>query len=82
MKVKLQDVVDQIGMQSGESAAYLNKKTGEFFMLGEDEAAKRGQAALPYLRIIWAWIVQASAPRNMKRGQAPFPTCEFWKVTR
>jgi hypothetical protein len=37
MKVKLQDVVDQIGMQSGESAAYLNKKTGELFMLGEEE---------------------------------------------
>ena len=37
MKVKLQDVVDQIEVQSGESAAYLNKKTGEFFMVGEDE---------------------------------------------
>lgn len=38
MKVKLQDVVDQIELQSGESAAYLNKTTGELFMLGEDEA--------------------------------------------
>ena len=38
MKVKLQDVVDQIEVQSGDSAAYLNKKTGELFMLGEDEA--------------------------------------------
>ena len=37
MKVKLQDVVDQIEMQSGEAAVYLNKKTGEFFMLSEDE---------------------------------------------
>ena len=37
MKVKLQDVVDQIEMQLGESAAYLNKKTGELYMLGEDE---------------------------------------------
>jgi hypothetical protein len=37
MKVKLQDVVDQMQMQSGESASYLNKKTGELFMLGEDE---------------------------------------------
>lgn len=38
MKVKLQDVVDEIEMQSGESAAYLNKKTGELYTLGEDES--------------------------------------------
>lgn len=37
MKVKLQDVIDQIEMQTTESAAYLNKKTGELFMLGEEE---------------------------------------------
>jgi len=37
MKVKLHDVVDQMQMLSGEAAAYLNKKTGELFMLGEDE---------------------------------------------
>lgn len=38
MKVKLQAVVDQIQMLSGEAAVYLNKKTGELFMIGEDEA--------------------------------------------
>ena len=38
MKVKLQDVIDEIEMQSGESAAYLNKKTGELYTLGEDES--------------------------------------------
>ena len=37
MKVKLQDVVDQMQMLAGEAAAYQNKKTGELFMLGEDE---------------------------------------------
>lgn len=41
MKVKLQDVVDQIEMQSGESSAYLNKNTGELYMLGEEEMLDR-----------------------------------------
>jgi hypothetical protein len=40
MKVNLQDVIDQIEMQTTESAVYLNKKTGELFMLGEDEMLK------------------------------------------
>lgn len=37
MKVKLEDAVEGIEMQSGESSTYLNKKTGEFYTRGQDE---------------------------------------------
>jgi hypothetical protein len=69
-RVQLSDVVEQLEMLGEESAAYLNKQTGELYMMTEGRSRSRRQGQEAGAGSSSRWSV---AVRKPQRGCASQP---------